>query len=111
MNEQLFQFIMYLVALGVSIIGFLLVKSVFNRFDAHTERMNKHSERMDNHEERISNNTKSIEKNSERDSLIREMMDKNMSELKGSVDKLSDKFDNNSTLLQEVLINLKSKSK
>lgn len=111
MNEQIFQVLLWIAGVTVTAIGVLLSKSVFNRFDAHTQRMNKHSERMDMHEQKIANNSKLIELNSERDKLIRESIENNMSELKGSVEKMNTKFDSNSALLQEVLINLKSQNK
>lgn len=107
MDDQLFQVIMAGAGVLISIIGFFLAYTL----KGIQTRISNHGDRLDDQDERIDQNTMDIKVNTERDKLIRESIDINMAELKTSMKELGARFETHTATLQEVLLNLKSKTR
>ena len=120
-DPQLFQLILWIGGILLTCIGFLIgfsIKNLKQELKNLTDSLDKHEKKVarkfDEHEKQIASNTskidgntKLIEANSEKDKMVREMMDKKMDEIKDDIKGFRRSMDENGKKLTEVLLEIK----
>ncbi len=124
MDGQIFQLIIWIGGILLTIIGFLIglsirgLRGLYNdlkiKVDNHDTKFLSQEEKISKNEKSISENKKSIQSNSEKDEIIRGFMEDKVKDLKGDIISLEGKIENlggalreNNNLLADIVKELK----